>query len=44
MKKIKTEFTTHEEANEWAERNGYTVIMSALTVEGVVQLTVIGGE
>lgn len=39
METIKTQFTTHEEAEEWAIKEGYTIIMSSLK-DGHVSLMV----
>lgn len=43
MKNLQTEFTDHEKATEWAEKEGYTVIMTSLK-DGLVSLMVIGGN
>lgn len=41
MRKIVTEFKTHEEADQWANSQGMTVIMVAKSVDGVITLHVV---
>jgi hypothetical protein len=41
MQTIKTEFLCHDAANQWAEEQGFTVIMSSKTNDGFVELKVI---
>jgi len=40
MEKITTQFTTHEEAEQWADENNYIIIMSSLS-NGFITLLVI---
>jgi len=40
MEKITTQFTTHEEAMQWADENNYIIIMSILS-NGFINLIVI---
>jgi hypothetical protein len=43
MKNLQTDFTDHEAATAWAEKQGYTVIMTSIK-DGLVSLMVTGGN